>query len=71
MITSSVCVCVCVFLNVYSTSRAEVIKQLKEMVLAILHESDLLLSDDVVETIVDKVQFGSSVSNSIVSFLFG
>ncbi|XP_024438709.1 calcineurin B-like protein 7 isoform X1 [Populus trichocarpa] len=29
-------------------------EELKEMVLAILHESDLLLSDDVVETIVDK-----------------
>jgi hypothetical protein len=26
------------------------------MVLALLHESDLVLSDDVVETIVDKVQ---------------
>lgn len=29
--------------------------QLKEMVLALLHESDLVLSDDVVETIVEKV----------------
>lgn len=29
-------------------------EELKEMVLALLHESDLLLSDDVVETIVDK-----------------
>ncbi|XP_037492753.1 calcineurin B-like protein 4 isoform X3 [Jatropha curcas] len=28
--------------------------ELKEMVLALLHESDLVLSDDVVETIVDK-----------------
>ena len=41
------------------------------MVVALLHESDLLLSDDVVETIVDKVQFGSAVSNSFVLFLFG
>lgn len=30
--------------------------QLKEMVLALLHESDLVLSDDVVETIVDGVK---------------
>lgn len=30
--------------------------QLKEMVLALLHESDLILSEDFVETIVDKVQ---------------
>ena len=30
--------------------------QLKEMVLALLHESDLVLSDDVVEAIVNKVQ---------------
>lgn len=30
--------------------------QLKEMVLALLHESDLVLSDDVVEMIVDKVK---------------
>ncbi|KAL0304409.1 UNVERIFIED_CONTAM: Calcineurin B-like protein 4 [Sesamum radiatum] len=29
-------------------------EELKEMVLALLHESDLVLSDDVVETIVDK-----------------
>ena len=29
--------------------------QLKEMVLALLHESDLVLSDDIVETIVNKV----------------
>lgn len=29
--------------------------QLKEMVLALLHESDLVLSDDIIETIVDKV----------------
>lgn len=29
--------------------------QLKEMVLALLHESDLELSDDMIETIVDKV----------------
>nr|AUS89416.1 calcium-binding EF-hand family protein [Sesuvium portulacastrum] len=29
-------------------------EELKEMVLALLHESDLILSDDVVETIVDK-----------------
>ncbi|XP_011014337.1 PREDICTED: calcineurin B-like protein 4 isoform X1 [Populus euphratica] len=29
-------------------------EELKEMVVALLHESDLLLSDDVVETIVDK-----------------
>lgn len=29
--------------------------QLKEMVLALLHESDLVLSEDVIETIVDKV----------------
>ena len=31
-------------------------KQLKEMVLALLNESDLCLSDDVVEQIVDKVR---------------
>lgn len=30
--------------------------QLKEMVLALLHESDLVLSEDIVETIVEKVQ---------------
>lgn len=30
--------------------------QLKEMVLALLNESELDLSDDVVETIVDKVK---------------
>ena len=30
--------------------------QLKEMVLAILNESELLLSDDAVEQIVDQVQ---------------
>lgn len=30
--------------------------QLKEMVLALLHESDLILSDEYVEQIVDKVQ---------------
>lgn len=30
--------------------------QLKEMVLALLHESDLVLSDDVVEIIVDEVK---------------
>lgn len=30
--------------------------QLKMMVSALLHESDLVLSDDVVEMIVDKVQ---------------
>ncbi|XP_015573208.1 calcineurin B-like protein 4 isoform X2 [Ricinus communis] len=30
-------------------------EELKEMVLALLHESDLLLSDDVVETIIDKI----------------
>jgi hypothetical protein len=41
------------------------------MVLALLHESDLLLSDDVVETIVDKVQFGFAVSNFTASCLFG
>ncbi|KAH9724044.1 calcineurin B-like protein 7 [Citrus sinensis] len=29
-------------------------EELKEMVLALLHESDLILSDDVIETIVDK-----------------
>ncbi|MED6120667.1 Calcineurin B-like protein 4 [Stylosanthes scabra] len=29
--------------------------ELKEMVLALLHESDLVLSEDIVETIVDKV----------------
>jgi serine/threonine-protein phosphatase 2B regulatory subunit len=29
--------------------------QLKEMVLALLHESDLVLSDDMIEAIVDKV----------------
>ncbi|XP_059435092.1 calcineurin B-like protein 4 isoform X3 [Corylus avellana] len=34
-------------------------EELKEMVLALLHESDLVLSDDVVETIVDKT-FGEA-----------
>lgn len=29
--------------------------QLNEMVLALLHESDLILSDDIIEMIVDKV----------------
>ena len=33
----------------------DVYLQLKEMVLALLNESDLLLSDDIIETIVDKV----------------
>ena len=33
----------------------DVYLQLKEMVLALLNESDLLLSDDIIETIMDKV----------------
>lgn len=32
------------------------LKQLKEMVLALLDESDLVLSDDIVEMIVDKAR---------------
>jgi hypothetical protein len=57
------------FPHVYSFSGVDVIKQLKEMILALLHESVLLLPDDVVETIVDKVQFGLAVSNSTASCL--
>ena len=67
MITTSIYM----FPHVYSFSGVDVIKQLKEMVLTLLHESDLLLSDDVVETIVDKVQFGFAVSNFTPSCLFG
>ena len=37
------------------------------MVLALLHESDLLLSDDVVEVIVDKVQISLTFSSSFSS----
>ncbi|KAL7003611.1 Calcineurin B-like protein 4, variant 2 [Sarracenia purpurea var. burkii] len=42
--------------RLYDLRRTGYIEQeeLKEMVLALLHESDLILSDDVVETIVDK-----------------
>ena len=65
MITTSIYM----FPHVYSFSGVDVIKQLKEMILALLHESVLLLPDDVVETIVDKVQFGLAVSNSTASCL--
>lgn len=34
------------------------------MVLALLHESDLLLTDDVIEVIVDKVQISLTFSSS-------
>ncbi|CAL8127917.1 unnamed protein product [Prunus armeniaca] len=46
-------------------------EELKEMVLALLHESELVLSDDVIEVIVDKVQldpYPCSVKLNVLKF---
>ena len=41
--------------NAFANLEVIMYLQLKEMLLALLHESDLVLSDDIIETIVDKV----------------
>lgn len=44
--------------------------QLKEMVSALLNESELILSDDVIETIVEKVFLAQFCILSIFTILF-